>query len=488
MMHFIPTAEQNAITQAIIKGLNLKVKAFAGASKTTTLVLAAKKIPNKRLLYITFNSAVAKEGRSVFPGNVTCLTAHALAKRYTIDCYPQLNEKFNRGNKSYLSKLDIQKHSCIPDTWAPFGHNNFQACLAVSLVLENYLNSPDLKVCSDHIPEAIKSWSSNAARKRSIEKFELALIRYAQQLVDEMFSLESECPITHNGYLKFFDIMQVKLPFDGIFVDEAQDTNPVIHSVISNQSCQVVWVGDKHQEIYAWRNAINSLDFINCEELALTKSFRFGEHIAKEANAYLQLLGEERTLVGGGSDHPVNKHFYENEPYTVICRTNIKVLEVAEKAIAKNKTFNIIGGTEALRKTAESAYYLFMGDTFKVKDIDLKLFKDWDEFVSATNALNKVEWKFLIKFIQTHKEKTLSILSSIESSTEASRGKQIDISITTAHKCKGLGFRQVVLASDFEMPAIDNDNYKEILNLIYVAITRAKEILILPKSLPQLCP
>ena len=57
----------------------VKLVAFAGTGKTTTLVGYAKARPQCRLLYLCYNKSVEIAAKQKFPPNVTCKTAHGLA-------------------------------------------------------------------------------------------------------------------------------------------------------------------------------------------------------------------------------------------------------------------------------------------------------------------------------------------------------------------------------------------------------------------------
>ena len=59
----------------------------------------------------------------------------------------------------------------------------------------------------------------------------------------------------HDGYLKLWALGRPKLAADFVLLDEAQDSNPVMLDVLSRQAAQVVYVGDRHQQIYQWRGA-----------------------------------------------------------------------------------------------------------------------------------------------------------------------------------------------------------------------------------------
>lgn len=76
------TDEQQVIIQH--KG-NLRINAFAGIGKTTTLLEYAKANSDKRILYIAFNRSVKEEAVKKFNNaglyNTQIETAHSLAYR-----------------------------------------------------------------------------------------------------------------------------------------------------------------------------------------------------------------------------------------------------------------------------------------------------------------------------------------------------------------------------------------------------------------------
>jgi hypothetical protein len=78
------TDEQHAICQAardLDVGSSLKIQAFAGTGKTTTLAAIAESLGQRKFLYLVFNRAAADEAEHKMPSNVTVRTAHALAFR-----------------------------------------------------------------------------------------------------------------------------------------------------------------------------------------------------------------------------------------------------------------------------------------------------------------------------------------------------------------------------------------------------------------------
>jgi hypothetical protein len=64
---------------AVSRAHDLKVKAYAGAGKTSTLRMIADRLADQRGNYLAFNKDIATEAKRKFPGNVTCRTVHSLA-------------------------------------------------------------------------------------------------------------------------------------------------------------------------------------------------------------------------------------------------------------------------------------------------------------------------------------------------------------------------------------------------------------------------
>ena len=73
------TAEQNRIVLQKIDVSDprcVKIVAFAGTGKTTTLIELCKKNPHIRFLLVVFNKAVAELSSKTFPRNAVAKTAH----------------------------------------------------------------------------------------------------------------------------------------------------------------------------------------------------------------------------------------------------------------------------------------------------------------------------------------------------------------------------------------------------------------------------
>lgn len=135
------TPEQDRICAS--KAGVIKVSAFAGTGKTTTLCAFSEVNPESRILYIAFNKAIQLEASGKFPDHVTARTAHSIA--------------FGACGRDYANKLaadirpfHIQRHleRSLRDIPGP-AHNLYGA--RVIETVKNYLVSGDMVLGSDHV-------------------------------------------------------------------------------------------------------------------------------------------------------------------------------------------------------------------------------------------------------------------------------------------------------------------------------------------------
>ena len=86
---------------------------------------------------------------------------------------------------------------------------------------------------------------------------------------------ESNYCLGHDGYLKLWSLASPELPYNFILLDEAQDTNDAVLSVLQKERNRVVYIGDRYQQIYSWRGAINAMSKVgDAHFTTLTQSFR----------------------------------------------------------------------------------------------------------------------------------------------------------------------------------------------------------------------
>src|SRR5690606_18232839 len=99
---------------------------------------------------------------------------------------------------------------------------------------------------------------------------------------------------------------------------------------------QLVYVGDKYQQIYEWRGAVNAMEAIETDhEVKLTQSFRFGPDIATAATSVLKMLDEPAALSGNPT---LLSRVGPCIPDTILARTNSNVMTALVDALNDGRT------------------------------------------------------------------------------------------------------------------------------------------------------
>ena len=464
--------EQQAIVQCQAEAL--RVVAFAGTGKTTTLRAYAQARPRQRMLYLAFNRSVAQEAQGTFGAHVCCSTIHGLAYRAV--------------GYRYRHKL---RGSLRPH----------EAAQALGLSAER----ADL-VLADRALQALQHFLCSGCG--DLGAFARLLgERYAPQvllLTERLWALmqdpvDRRVPMLHDGYLKLYQLSEPQLRFDVILLDEAQDTNPVTLAILAHQACAKVVVGDPHQQIYQFRHATNAMAGAGVwQELALTGSFRFGDEIAAAANRLLRVKGETRQL-RGLRQGPVAA------TQAVISRGNAALYLRAVALLEQGQRLHWCGGIAGYRHgLLLDLWHLQRGERQLVQDRFVASFKSYDAlsgYAADQDVRDLKAWCYLLE--------RRSVGSSIPEQIAALQRGAVErpaagvVSLATAHKSKGLEFGVVELTEDFyphellqdppldaqgepyepeQTPVLwDANGYRgavvlpvEELNLRYVAVTRAQ--------------
>ena len=475
-----PTEEQCQIVRDFEQGKNLCVKALAGSAKTSTLRLCATRTTNPIVL-ITFNKVIAEEAKRTFPDHVQARTMHSFAWRAIV----ARNERFRRKleqSRGRLSPSDIQRHAGLR---ANDGTevSMVDRCDYVMRTLNAFLQSADESIGENHVPPDALAWidlGNDQWPKDARQRYAQFLVRRSSVLYRAMVDADSECPITHDLYLKLYQLSRPILPAPVVMLDEAQDTNPVVLDIVARQQAQKVIVGDTYQSIYEWRGASGSMENLPGQERFLTHSFRFGPRIAEQANRVLRQLGARKPIVGAGSE-PSNPELPDNQSgYTVLTRTNAGMIEEAQKLASGGVRMNIVGDFDAAARKMYSAFALYQMRPFDATDPEIARFGDWDTMVDYSRTGIGQEINRIVQFIhqfQCHTPEQIEVIRRHIDPTA-------NIAISTIHKAKGLEWPAVIIANDFELDRALNldetaiDDSQEF-NLAYVAMTRAKQVLVL---------
>ena len=475
----VPTKEQEDIIFSASNGEDLVIKAFAGASKTSSLVMIANALHKKGKsgLYLAFNKAIADEAKGKFPASVDCRTIHSLA-------YSNLSKGMKA--KLSLNNLFANQYAERYKFKAEFVHEvgNVDEAKFVSIsgvwsmvrnTVENFCKSSDVKLCKHHVAKLewmyIKKFHTNALEQKVLEVAK----KYWKDITDEFTTI----PLTHDAYLKLYGLSGECPDVDYILVDEVQDVNPIMLQIIERFSKQKILVGDSYQAIYQWNKTVNILDMPLGNKLYLTKSFRFGNNVEKIANTLLTRLGSEKTLVGNGTTDGVT--YYDEVPKTfipdfVLCRTNAGCISAIFKYSEMYPSLAIKAtvDTKQISLFVNSYIALQEGEMKDVKHPLLFAFNSFDELQEYVDGdCDEPEIKSMCNLIGKFGERALlAAVARCDLKTQ-----NPDIIISTTHKAKGLEADNVSIFNDFNFEVEDGelDVSDEELNLVYVAVTRAKK-------------
>lgn len=592
------TQEQARFVQRDVRpGELIKVQAFAGTGKTRSLLAYAERRPNRRFLYIAFNKAAAEDARRRFPEHVQCRTMHSVALCQVVrtagqeigdlrarDVVRLLGENLPEGQLIRAQAMATQTgrdHRLTPTAVATY----------VLATLQRFFYSDDATIIPDrHVPTKVATDTDLKIR---------AVSRCAQELWDQIRQGSPDrngkpvrCP--HDAYVK---LLQLQAPhhsenffkaFDVLLLDEAQDLSAAQVSILlrAKKHCGVLIVGDVFQKIYGFRGgnakAFNERLYPSSAHFQLTKSFRFGDEVAKIATEMLGLrkpAAWERASakpVLSGALGMADRVYAEASVFTNLLNSAQKTQEqqeeaagdqAAEAAAAPNENGNgaaavagaisqlgegrqavalqvgsvgRIGRSEELirhtrifrsnrklcltalalsaslpqphkifLKTSQAlqpdaivtllrdAHILFHNDTRSMsRNSLLRDFASWKDLVQRVEAEGSGESKLSLAVALGGLLASSDFLDQVAQleTRFAQTEEEATVVLTTVHQAKGLEWDCVVVEDDFR-PVFGNDKTQRVevagywqqdeLNHLYVALTRAKRKLVIPKTVLQ---
>ncbi|CAE8584481.1 unnamed protein product [Polarella glacialis] len=524
--------------QIVLKNLApnelLLISAFAGTGKTSTLRMYSLMRPHLQILYLCFNVSVREEAQRGFPKNVTCKSVHQLAYA---SCGYRFGHKLCSDDLRAEDMVSKSLFDPLASTAAAGAHSGrkgtsrrqegggtamqrlegVEACLAT---LRGFLNSADGEVSEKHLPSPRPGILVEGSISEDL------VCDLAKELWRRMCDpKDSEVRMTHGGYLKLYSLSKPRLKYDLVLLDEAQDCNPAIASVVTSQSCARILVGDEHQAIYGFLGAQDMLKDQRVQAQGscgavirrqLTRSFRFGPHVADLANFVLRsFVGEARPVLGCGSHEgdilPPGGDTGEGvpqRPFAFIARTNTSILKQALRCDEMGWSLEWVGGVKGYKLgLLRDLCLLSMGQRDRVESGRIKAFPS---LAAVQNFARRVEDRELVArtelVLRSNAADLLQRLERIEAAAErrekACVAQAADVALSTVHKAKGLEWDTVVVADDFldltaeasrvglsgsgltESPTWPGDVQE--LNMLYVALTRCKRRLQLPGSLAGL--
>ena len=463
------TREQKAICDAVRDNGDrgsLKVHAFAGTGKTSTLVAIANACPNRQFLYIAFNKAAQEEATRKMPRNASARTAHSLAFAAVGRTY---SDRLTTDRWPWLSYLREQRPEILRSIGAG-GRDEFSCGALIQKTLERYLRTTDVSIGPEHAP----SWCGQGLAS--------LVASAAGALWEEVRKMNSRAPVTHDSYLKQFFLGggQLTRTTRTVLLDEAQDADPVILALVQRHQGARVLVGDAYQQLYQWRGAINALRQAAADAiLPLTQTFRFGADAASLANDVLGALGEARRIVAASHATTVSVGGDSRQVELVLARSNAGVLDEAVRFLDRRLRVHVMGGVDALIRLIEDAWALRKGRPARG---ELSIFTNWQEFRRAAFGDSDLGippepgYAMLVRLIEDRGGQVMRMRDRLRGCVGAP--EKAHVTISTVHKAKGLERHRVRVAGDLNQFFHPGKHGPEVLFeegcVIYVGITRAR--------------
>jgi len=484
------TAEQQAI---IATSGNCKINAVAGSGKTSTLLqYAATRPGGARILYLAFNRTVREEAIRRFTtaglSQVRIETAHSLAYRHVV---PQYGYQVRA--KGYLTREIAE---LLGLSVAGEKHGAYILANHIGKFVSLFCNSSAEKVTELDYTETVRDEKARGFVRTHYEQ----IVQGTRMLLGKMDKGQIEC--THDFYLKKFQLLAPQLPFDYILFDEGQDASPAMLNVFLRQPAIKVIVGDTHQQIYGWRHAVNALESVPFPALPLSASFRFGPAIARLATQVLQWkghLGDQPLIDIKGKGSPS-----EDQSTATIARSNLGLLLAAIRYITDNRQVQRIyfeGNINSYTYADDGAslydvWYLCNGDTGKVRDPLLRSLGGETELEEYIEKTEDAQLGTLLDIVREYGNEIFDLLRRLKTlHIGDDRRHEAEMIFSTVHRSKGMEYGTVHLASDFlsesrlerllatKKEELATPRLNEEINLLYVALTRARRLLYMPEAL-----
>jgi F-box protein, helicase, 18 len=472
---------------------NIKINAVAGSGKTTTVVEYARARPKtSKILYLAFNKTVRQEAirkfRSAELKNVQVETAHSLAYKHIV--FKNQYKIRHQGYKTFE----------IAELLGLKGNGEKHA----EYIIANHINKFITYFCNSEKQKIRELNYLDVVFDEKARTFVTTFYDYIEKMVRLLLSKmnKGEINVTHDFYLKKFQLSNPELNYDYILFDEAQDASAVMLDIFLKQKGTKVIVGDIHQQIYGWRFAVNALKDAEFKSYSLTTSFRFNQNIADLAMGILKWknhLTEHETFSINGIGSST-----ETKVKAVLARTNlgllIKAIEyVTEKRKVKQIYFEGNINSYTYADDGASLYdvlNLYNGKNRQIKDKLIQKMRDFDELTDYIKKTEDVQLGMMVEIVKEYGNEIPAIIKEIKAKhVENDAREKAEMIFSTVHRSKGMEYDAVQLVNDFiteeaiEKTLTDfsekanHSKLNEEINLLYVAVTRTKNSIHIPETL-----
>lgn len=479
---FTPSPYQQAIFDEIANGKsNLMIEAVAGSGKTTTIVEAAKLVPeNYSSLFVAFNKNIVSELSVRLPPHVKAKTLHSLG--YSILYQQQGYFKTNDNKVKNIYFYALHKYDSLTNA----EKRELQLLAPTICQFVDLLRANCVTLKHDLMQEINK-----IADHFDIDRPDM----YIMDEIRKVFQLTLEKRIV----IDFEDMIYIPATslqpmqvYDFIFVDEAQDLSPVQAKLITKllaPNGRVVFVGDSSQSIYGFRGAnVDSIESLtrqfNCKTLPLSICYRCSSSVVKEAKTLCPQIEPSPTAIAG-SVREIEDLFSEVKPGDmVLSRTLLPLQKLVSKFIARGIPVwvdypdLIISLGDYADKIKKLKGVLTTDEVISYQSSHIEELMRYKLVIRAAQANAKLDMLLEIMKLFPGEENILHLCNTVFSCREGVR-------FLSVHKAKGLETARVFILEPELFPHPNATlpwQIKQEYNLKYVAITRAKRDLMYVKT------
>ncbi|CAL7870809.1 UvrD-helicase domain-containing protein [Fusobacterium necrophorum] len=447
------TKEQQIIVNSPLK--DITVNSGPGMGKTTLLLEITKKEQNKKHLILCFNSSVKQEIQEKISKNniknAEVMTFHSLAFSF----FKEENHIENFRNRNFNINL------------------NYFSIYSILYKLGLVENLED-----EFIPQILDFFHKyTQSKKRIIDIISKESVLYP--IISKVMNYlikNKDAPMFHELYIKIFQLMNPKVSYDVILIDEFQDVTPCYLSIIESisEGKKVVKVGDNLQKIYGYNGAIGISSF----NYSLTESFRVGKENMDFCNQLVQKILDTNVYDVKGNN-PNQKIVKEQKRKVVkIYRTNKNMLqEIIETA----KQEKICAFSQSIFDLFQLFLELLEIEKHPVIYQGITVFS----MLQLKKILKITEDSHLKLFFALAKKYKTALEENIKNVLNFSVPETVtddyDVKFITSHRCKGMEFKHVELANDFipfdkiQKDFLEKGDVTKLdeLYILYVALTRS---------------
>lgn len=483
-MSFLPSIRQEKIFDVWENEEdNILVEAAAGTGKTSTLMEIVSKC-KKRVLFLAFNKSIQEEITETLSrrglGMGKAMTLHSLGLKAIRNRFRNVN--INK-SKTYLMVRKLQDQNP-----AIFKKLSWKDKFKLTFTLMD-MNDISRLFLTEDIPEI-------ASHFRSLDKnfFSPDCLKEVWELLLELresYYKENTLEIDFIDMMYLPVLMNMYIPIRPYYlmVDECQDLNLCQHKFIDNLIGQGdikrwIAVGDPRQSIYGFSGAYSSsfnmfLDKGKVVKLPLDICYRCDTSIVEAANEVYNIMTPFKKTTG--IVETTTNITTIKQGAMVICRNTGPLIKlffylIREKRNCYIKGEDILSGIVRFAKP-----YKFKSIASAIAELESKSWKlmrdesDKGKYKSFIHDQNLDNFKILSSLLCKKLDKVEVFLNSIDSIFSE---KADAIVLSTIHKSKGLEADVVYILNEKLIPskfAKSDEQFKQEMNLKYVARTRAKK-------------